>query len=169
MSYPIHEWFYKHNEHSHLDPDLRRAGHFLSPQPHIYSHRRTGSNEKPRRNIVETPLRLFTLVTTSLPYKYLSFISVGLGKAEMYAFKGMQKLELLIIDILSIWCPEILTPAIPLNQDAYAMPVFVSDFRGYRKALESMQAHESQLVWFRYLNVAFSKYLWVNTYMELQA
>lgn len=125
------------------------------------------------KNLGETsskhPLRLFTLVTVSLPYKYLSFTSVGLGKAEMYAFKGMQKLEFLIIDILSIWYPKILTPAIPLNRDAQAMPVFVSDFWGYEKALESMQAHKSQLVWFRYLNVAFSKYLWVNAYVELQA
>ena len=126
------------------------------------------------RNLGETsslkhPLRLFTLVTASLPYKYLSFTSVGLGKAEMYAFKGMQKLELLIIDILSFWYPEISTPATPLNRDTQAMPVFISDFRRYQKALESMQAHESQLVWFRYLNVAFSKYLWVNAYVELRA
>jgi len=40
---------------SHLDPDLRRARHFLSPQPHIHSLRCTGTDEKPRRNIVETP------------------------------------------------------------------------------------------------------------------
>jgi len=87
----------------------------------------------------------------------------------MYALQAIQRLELFFIDILSTWYPEISAPAIPLNHDAQAMPVFISNYLGYRKALESMQAHESQLVWYRYLNVAFSKYLWVNAYVELKA
>ncbi|KAF8962576.1 putative deacetylase LmbE-like domain-containing protein [Flammula alnicola] len=122
------------------------------------------------KNLGETSskqtIRLFTLVSTSLQYKYISILSVSLGKVEMYAFRGMQRLEKLIIDVLSIYYPELLTPAIPLNYDAQAMPVFITGYEGYLKALMSMQAHESQMVWFRWLYVAFSKYMWVNAWIE---
>jgi N-acetylglucosaminylphosphatidylinositol deacetylase len=74
-------------------------------------------------------------------------------------------LERFIIDILPTRYSELLTAATPPNRD---VPVFISNFLGYQKALESMQAHESQLVWYRYLNVAFSRYLWVNAYVELK-
>ncbi|PPQ92261.1 hypothetical protein CVT25_008568 [Psilocybe cyanescens] len=116
----------------------------------------------------EPPLRLFTLISSSLPYKYTSVFSVALDKIEIYIYRGMQKLENLIIRILSIWYPDILTPIHPRNPDANATPIFISGYLEYKTALESMKAHESQLLWFRYLYVAFSKYMWVNTYVEVK-
>jgi len=45
---------------------------------------------------------------------------------------------------------------------------FVSGLEGYAKALRAMLRHKSQLVWFRWLYVAFSRYLWVNEWVEIQ-
>lgn len=45
--------------------------------------------------------------------------------------------------------------------------VFTSDVKGYKTALQAMQQHESQLVWFRWLYVAASKYMWSVTLVEV--
>ena len=44
-------------------------------------------------------------------------------------------------------------------------PVFVSGMREYWRAVQAMRQHKSQLVWFRYLNVLFSRYMWVNEWV----
>jgi N-acetylglucosaminylphosphatidylinositol deacetylase len=125
------------------------------------------------QNIGETsskqPRRLFTLVSSSLAYKYTSILSVAFGKVDIYGYRWMQLLEHRIIRVLSIWYPDILTPAIPWHPDGQSMPEFISGFEGYLKALEAMEAHESQLVWFRWLYVVFSKYMWVNSWVQLSA
>jgi N-acetylglucosaminylphosphatidylinositol deacetylase len=38
---------------------------------------------------------------------------------------------------------------------------------GYWQALKAMMQHRSQLVWFRWLYVAFSKYMWSNRLVEV--
>jgi N-acetylglucosaminylphosphatidylinositol deacetylase len=38
-----------------------------------------------------------------------------------------------------------------------------STIEGYKLALEAMMRHKSQLVWFRWLYVGASKYMWSNT------
>ena len=44
-------------------------------------------------------------------------------------------------------------------------PVFVSGMREYWRAIQAMRQHKSQLVWFRYLYVLFSRYMWVNEWV----
>ncbi|CAK5274229.1 unnamed protein product [Mycena citricolor] len=44
---------------------------------------------------------------------------------------------------------------------------FVSSPHQYVSALAAMRAHASQLVWFRWLYVMFSRYMWVNEWIEL--
>lgn len=39
---------------------------------------------------------------------------------------------------------------------------FVSNFWGYVTAFHAMQAHWSQLVWFRWLYIMSSQYMWMN-------
>jgi len=39
----------------------------------------------------------------------------------------------------------------------------------YLTALKAMRKHKSQLVWFRWLYVSFSRYMWVNEWMEVTA
>ncbi|KAF8893224.1 putative deacetylase LmbE-like domain-containing protein [Gymnopilus junonius] len=111
--------------------------------------------------------RLYTLVSVSLPLKYISFVSGALTKLDISRYLFTLQLEFLVIRVLGIWYPDLLNPAIPRNPEAHAMPTFVLGYQGYLKALEAMKAHESQLVWFRYLYVAFSRYMWVNTYSQV--
>ncbi|KAE9398468.1 LmbE-like protein [Gymnopus androsaceus JB14] len=49
-----------------------------------------------------------------------------------------------------------------------AMPVFVAGIGDYLTALQAMRQHWSQLVWFRWLNVMFSRYMWVNEWAEVR-
>ncbi|KAF9511091.1 hypothetical protein BS47DRAFT_1347109 [Hydnum rufescens UP504] len=42
--------------------------------------------------------------------------------------------------------------------------IYVSGPHGYLTALKAMQQHSSQLVWFRWLYVLFSCYMWVNVW-----
>ena len=44
-------------------------------------------------------------------------------------------------------------------------PVFVSGMHEYWRAVMAMRQHKSQLVWFRYLYVLFSRYMWVNEWV----
>ncbi|KAJ8081813.1 N-acetylglucosaminyl-phosphatidylinositol de-N-acetylase [Marasmius tenuissimus] len=44
---------------------------------------------------------------------------------------------------------------------------FVAGIDEYRLALRAMRQHWSQLVWFRWLNVMFSRYMWVNEWVEV--
>lgn len=46
-------------------------------------------------------------------------------------------------------------------------PVVISSLKGYTTALRAMFQHKSQLVWFRWLYVSFSRYMWVNNWIEL--
>lgn len=45
--------------------------------------------------------------------------------------------------------------------------VFTSGLRQYVTTVQAMKRHASQLVWFRYLYVAFSRYMWVNEWVEV--
>lgn len=55
-----------------------------------------------------------------------------------------------------------------LDMNARGLPVFVSGIQEYMRALEAMRMHESQLVWFRWLYVSFSRYMWVNEWSEVR-
>lgn len=57
-----------------------------------------------------------------------------------------------------------LVPAMgkPAN-DSPGQLIITSTMAGYLKALSAMREHDSQLVWFRWLYVGASKYMWSNT------
>ena len=46
-------------------------------------------------------------------------------------------------------------------------PVFISGAHQYISGLSAMKHHRSQMVWFRWLNVFFSRYMWVNEWKEV--
>ena len=48
-------------------------------------------------------------------------------------------------------------------------PIAVSSWSEYARAHRAMRQHWSQLVWFRWLYVSFSRYLWVNEWQEIRA
>ena len=56
-----------------------------------------------------------------------------------------------------------------LPAPAPRMPVFVAGARAYFRAVRAMHEHRSQLVWFRRLYVLFSRYMWVDEWVEIPA
>jgi len=46
---------------------------------------------------------------------------------------------------------------------------FISTPIQYVTALRAMRKHASQLVWYRWLYVSFSRYMWVNDLVEVGA
>lgn len=47
------------------------------------------------------------------------------------------------------------------------MPIYVSGLKEYGTALKAMRNHGSQMVWFRWGYVLFSRYMWVNEWEEV--
>ncbi|KAJ2234174.1 hypothetical protein H4R99_002671 [Coemansia sp. RSA 1722] len=45
--------------------------------------------------------------------------------------------------------------------------LFVADLQAYSTGVQAMMMHESQLVWFRKLYLAFSRYMFLNTYSKI--
>ncbi|KAI7824008.1 putative deacetylase LmbE-like domain-containing protein [Kickxella alabastrina] len=45
--------------------------------------------------------------------------------------------------------------------------LFVADLQAYSMGVQAMIMHESQLVWFRKLYLAFSRYMFINTYSKI--
>ncbi|KAI0346692.1 LmbE-like protein [Trametopsis cervina] len=86
--------------------------------------------------------RLFALVSHSMGDKYIGPLAALLAK-----------LDLLVGSLVST--------------GASGLPVFVAGIGAYRRALSAMMQHRSQLVWFRWLYVSFSRYMWVNEWVEL--
>lgn len=46
-------------------------------------------------------------------------------------------------------------------------PIFISSAEQYIRGLSAMKQHWTQMVWFRWLNVFFSRYMWVNEWKEV--
>jgi N-acetylglucosaminylphosphatidylinositol deacetylase len=70
--------------------------------------------------------------------------------------KGLERAEII---------PPGSAPNIPPH---FFTPVFVSGAKAYTTAFKAMLAHKSQLVWFRWLHLLFSRYMWVNEWTEVE-
>lgn len=84
---------------------------------------------------------LYSLHSVGLASKYI-------GPAALFG-RRITKLSDRLYARLSPWLPQ---PAL----------IAISGHREYAAAHRAMRQHASQLVWFRYLYVAFSRYMWVN-------
>ncbi|KAG1862797.1 putative deacetylase LmbE-like domain-containing protein [Suillus subalutaceus] len=49
-----------------------------------------------------------------------------------------------------------------------SLPVFISGIPDYLTTVRAISAHDSQMVWFRYLYMTFSRYMWVNEWVEFK-
>lgn len=67
---------------------------------------------------------------------------------------------------LSAVLERVLNYFAPNNRNRRA--VFTSGFKEYMTTVRAMRKHASQLVWFRYLYVTFSRYMWVNEWVEVK-
>ncbi|KAK7052289.1 putative deacetylase LmbE-like domain-containing protein [Favolaschia claudopus] len=111
-------------------------------------------------------VRLFTLITTPTPLKYASILAPTLAKFDLYAGGLLHWLEAQLTSLLVLLNVSISPPTPPPSLEV--MPVFVSGTKDYWTALQAMRAHPSQLVWFRWLYVSFSRYMWVNEWNEVK-
>ena len=48
-------------------------------------------------------------------------------------------------------------------------PVFVAGIKEYRQTVVAALRHQSQRVWFRWLYMVFSQYMWVNEWERIHA
>ena len=92
------------------------------------------------------PPRVYSLSTVPLVQKYTG------------VFGG-------VLTRFGLWL-KILIKGLPFVK-LEATPVFISGAEQYIKGLSAMKQHWSQMVWFRWLNVLFSRYMWVNEWREV--
>jgi N-acetylglucosaminylphosphatidylinositol deacetylase len=111
-------------------------------------------------------VRLFTLITTPLPFKYGGILAPCMAKFDLYAGDLFHLLEEQLTRVLLVLDVSI-SPASNKPRPE-TMPVFVSGLKEYWAAVQAMRAHPSQLVWFRWLYVVFSRYMWVNEWNEIK-
>ncbi|CDO70513.1 hypothetical protein BN946_scf184569.g56 [Trametes cinnabarina] len=106
--------------------------------------------------------RLFSLVTVPLHEKYLGPIAPVSAK--------------LALSIAQLWLgrssdtekTDVELGRTPVEtRGRVPVPVAVSGWEAYARALSAMMQHRSQLVWFRWLYVSFSRYMWVNEWVEI--
>ncbi|KAI6040949.1 putative deacetylase LmbE-like domain-containing protein, partial [Pisolithus marmoratus] len=95
------------------------------------------------RSRTENALRVLGLLTIPVVPKYFGILAVPLARARI---------------ILSWLIPRVLSPS---------TAIFTSGFREYSIGSRAIRDHDSQMVWFRYLYMLFSSYLWVNEWVEI--
>jgi N-acetylglucosaminylphosphatidylinositol deacetylase len=93
------------------------------------------------------PLHAYGLITVPSIPKYIGPVASLLAKIDIVFARIIPRLGIVDSGIL--------------------VPVFVSGIQEYVTALKAMMHHRSQMVWFRWLNVAFSRYMWVNEWAEI--
>jgi len=102
-------------------------------------------------NAFARPPRVYSLVTVSLLSKYTGVFGGLFARFALWLriiVKGLPVVKLFRKD----WEPT---------------PTFISGAEQYIRGLSAMKQHWSQMVWFRWLNVCFSRYMWVNEWQEV--
>ncbi|KAJ3812622.1 LmbE-like protein [Lentinula lateritia] len=102
---------------------------------------------------VYPPPKFYVLITVPFSIKYVGILAPLVAKFDLYAMNMLHSAE----DHLS-W----------IRNREETMPFFVAGINDYLAALQAMRQHWSQLVWFRWLNVMFSRYMWVNEWAEVK-
>ncbi|KAF8075094.1 LmbE-like protein [Lyophyllum atratum] len=109
-------------------------------------------------------IRLFTLVTRPILPKYTGILAPLSSKLSLYQHRIPPFLNAEFNQIF-----RAIHLAFSFNPKTKTAPqrVVISGIPEYLTALRAMCAHASQLVWFRWLYVIFSRYMWVNEWVEI--
>ncbi|KIJ61589.1 hypothetical protein HYDPIDRAFT_137542 [Hydnomerulius pinastri MD-312] len=91
--------------------------------------------------------RVFSLITVPVLPKYTGIISALLARTDILFSRALAYL-------------------VP-GEAPQPLAVVTSGFKEYFKASRAIRQHDSQLVWFRYLYMVFSRYMWVNEWVEV--
>ncbi|GJJ10472.1 hypothetical protein Clacol_004698 [Clathrus columnatus] len=112
-------------------------------------------------------LRLFTLITTPLLPKYTGALAHLSSKMQYFLLKFLPS------SAAGSVSSNLFSLSLPVSnnektetQDPNSI-IFVSGLSSYAMAFRAMLQHRSQLVWFRWLYVLFSRYMWVNALVEV--
>jgi len=124
-------------------------------------------------NHISIPFGLRHLLSTQLPHpipKLYTLISLPpFAKFQGPVAPVLAKYDLVLQHVwYSIYAYLFGTPSEVNPDDQISVPVFVSGAQEYLTALKSMYQHRSQLVWFRWLYIAASRYMWVNEWLEVK-
>nr|VWO94506.1 GlcNAc-PI de-N-acetylase [Ganoderma boninense] len=129
----------------HIDTILTFDHHGISSHPNHISLPKGAAH---LLHTLSTPAqarpRLFALVTVPLREKYLGVLSPLLARASLGLLRQGGD-----------------------GGDGRVAAVAVAGVEGYARAHRAMRQHWSQLVWFRWLYVSFSRYMWVNEWVEV--
>ena len=97
------------------------------------------------------PPKVYSLTTVSLLPKYMGVLGSVFARFSVW-FKIMLR-GFPVVDLFTkSWEPT---------------PIFISSAGQYMRGLSAMKQHWTQMVWFRWLNVLFSRYMWVNEWKEV--
>ncbi|KAJ7621192.1 LmbE-like protein [Roridomyces roridus] len=111
-------------------------------------------------------VRLYTLISTPPVQKYVGIFAPILAKIDLHFNRLLHSLEIQLERVLVALDISVSSPT-PDTERREPVPVFVAGIREYWLAVQAMRAHSSQLVWFRWLYVGFSRYMWVNEWVEV--
>lgn len=102
-------------------------------------------------NSFARPPKVYSLVTVSLLPKY-----TGVFGGVFARFALWLKIILKGLPVVNLF-----------TKDREPTPIFISGAEQYIRGLSAMKQHWSQMVWFRWLNVFFSRYMWVNEWKQV--
>jgi hypothetical protein len=125
-------------------------GHGVSSHPNHISIIRGIKHMLETKLFAKQP-KVYSLTTVSLLQKYTGVFGGVFARFELWLtiiVKGFPGINL-------------------FTSDGETTPTFISGAEQYIRALSAMRQHRSQMVWFRWLNVFFSRYMWVNEWEEV--
>ncbi|KAF8635369.1 hypothetical protein AX15_000374 [Amanita polypyramis BW_CC] len=140
-----HQGISSHPNHKSLPDGVKHLIHSYDGMPSVH------------------PPQLFSLVTVPLLTKYNSILSPLRAKFDLSTRRMLHILQMIGVPMTS----ESGKFDHIADKTRLTMPVFVSGFNEFWRAVQAMGCHRSQLVWFRYLYVLFSRYMWVNEWVEI--
>ena len=108
--------------------------------------------------MTEHGLKTFVLRTRGVVMKYTGIFS-AVGERLAHTFCQLSN--------LGAGHPFLVTPREFTCKEQRGR-VIVSTMSGYYTAIRAMLEHRSQLIWFRWLYVSFSRYMWVNDWIEIR-
>ncbi|KAF5388522.1 hypothetical protein D9757_004674 [Collybiopsis confluens] len=125
------------------------------------------------------PPKLYLLITVPLSLKYVSVLAPLVAKFDLGTMRILKSIEERFAMLSSKYFGSnggeftmfefagATGSKETSNENHSRLPVYISGVPEYLTALRAMRQHWSQLVWFRWLNVAFSRYMWVNEWAEV--
>ncbi|KAF9027748.1 LmbE-like protein [Hymenopellis radicata] len=110
------------------------------------------------------PPKLYALISVPTLTKYTSILAPVQANVDLYGMRLWRRVDTAALRVLRSLgiVEEEKKIALP-----NPMPVFVSGVNQFVTAHKAMRAHWSQMVWFRWFYVLFSRYLWVNEWQEI--